>query len=319
MRALITGVGGFVGRHLARHLCAEGVQVSGVGRAPDCRDLSDDVEMFTADLRDRTEVLNVAQTVRPDAVYHLAAQSSSSQSLADPWGTLANNLQAQLSLLDALLGAGLRPRVLVVGSSDEYGRVRPDQIPIHEDVPLRPTTPYAVSKVTQDVLGFQYFAQHGLPVVRVRPFSHTGPGHDPRFVVPSFARQLAQIEAGQLKPEIRVGNLDVYRDFTDVRDMVRAYRLALLAGTPGEVYNLGRGTAIRIGDALDDLISLCRVPVRVVVDTALLRPFDVPRQQADTTKFRALTGWQPEIPWQTTLRETLDYWRARVGVASSIA
>jgi GDP-4-dehydro-6-deoxy-D-mannose reductase len=318
MRALITGVGGFAGRHLARHLCAEGDQVSGIGRPPDCLDLADAAEVFAADLRDRAEVLGVARMVRPDAVYHLAAQSSTSESLVDPWGTLANNLQAQISVFEALLGAGLRPRVLVVGSSDEYGRVSPDQIPMREDIPLRPTTPYAVSKVGQDVLGYQYFAQHGLPVVRVRPFSHTGPGHDPRFVIPSFASQLAEIEAGQREPEIHVGNLDVYRDFTDVRDMVRAYRLALLAGIPGEVYNLGQGTVIRIGDALDDLLAMCRVPVRVVVDAVLLRPFDVPRQQADTTKFRALTGWRPEIAWRTTLRETLDYWRSRVGAPSTI-
>jgi len=173
-----------------------------------------------------------------------------------------------------------------------------------------------VSKVGQDVIGFQYFAQHGLPVVRVRPFNHTGPGHDARFVIPSLARQLAQIETGQREPVLHVGNLNVERDFTDARDMVRAYRLALVAGVPGDVYNLGRGRSVRIADMVDELIAMCRVPVQTRVDPALLRPTDIPRQEADTRKFTALTGWQPLIPWHTTLSDTLDYWRSRVSKES---
>ena len=149
--------------------------------------------------------------------------------------------------------------------------------------------------------------------VRVRPFNHTGPGQDARFVIPSFARQLAEIEAGEREPLLRVGNLDVARDFTDARDMVRAYRLAVVAGEAGDVYNLGRGQSVRLGDVVDDLIAECRVPVRVVVDPALVRPADVPRQEADITRFRARTGWQPRIAWATTLRDTLQYWRERVG------
>jgi GDP-4-dehydro-6-deoxy-D-mannose reductase len=162
------------------------------------------------------------------------------------------------------------------------------------------------------MLGFQYFAQHGLPVVRVRPFNHTGPGQDARFVIPSFARQLAEIEAGLREPVLHVGNLHVSRDFTDGRDMVRAYRLALLAGTPGDVYNLGRGRSIPIAEMVDELISLCRVPVAISVDPALLRVSEVPRQEADTHKFTALTHWEPRIPWHTTLADTLDYWRKSV-------
>jgi GDP-4-dehydro-6-deoxy-D-mannose reductase len=177
---------------------------------------------------------------------------------------------------------------------------------------LRPTTPYAVSKVGQDMMGFQYFAQYGLQVVRVRPFNHTGPGHDARFVIPSFAQQLAQIEVGRREPVLRVGNLNVERDFTDARDMVRAYRLALVAGVAGDVYNLGRGRSIRIADMVDELIALCRVPVETRVDPALLRATDVPRQEADTRKFTTLTGWEPRISWHTTLADTLDYWREKV-------
>jgi GDP-4-dehydro-6-deoxy-D-mannose reductase len=313
VRALITGIGGFVGRHLLQHLRQQGDEVCGLGRPLDCLGLATDaVRVYPADLQDRAAVEAVIREVRPEAVYHLAAQSSTGDSLVDPWATISNNLLSQLNLFEALLAAGLRPRTLVIGSSDEYGRVRPEEVPTNEDVPLRPTTPYAVSKVGQDVMGHQYFAQHGLPVIRVRPFNHTGPGHDARFVIPSFARQLAQIERGEREPVLRVGNLDVARDFTDARDMVRAYRLAVLAGVPGDVYNLGRGRSMRIAEMVSDLIAMCRVPVRVEADPALLRPTDVPRQEADTRKFTELTGWQPQIPWHTTLLDTLQYWRARV-------
>jgi GDP-4-dehydro-6-deoxy-D-mannose reductase len=311
MRALITGVGGFVGRHLLEHLRQEGDEVFGLGRAADVSGIGS-VQVFQADLSDRSAVARVIRAAQPEAVYHLAAKSSPAESLADPWATLGNNLLAQINLFEALLSSGQRPRVLVIGSSDEYGRVAQDEVPTHEDVPLRPTTPYAVSKVGQDVMGFQYFTQHGLPVVRVRPFNHTGPGHDARFVVPGLARQLAQIEAGGREPVLRVGNVNVERDFTDARDMVRAYRLALVAGAPGEVYNLGSGRSVRIAEMIADLTSMCRVQVEIRVDPLLLRPADIPRQVADVRKFTSLTGWRPGIPWHTTLADTLEYWRRRV-------
>jgi GDP-4-dehydro-6-deoxy-D-mannose reductase len=311
VRALITGIGGFVGRHLRQHLEEHGDSVCGLGRPADSLDVAA-VRLFTADLTDRAAIDRIVREAEPEAVYHLAAQSSPAESLNDPWATIGNNLLGQINLFEALLAANLRPRVLVIGSSDEYGRVDPSDVPTHEGVALRPLTPYAVSKVGQDMMGYQYFAQHGLPVVRVRPFNHTGPGHDARFVIPSLARQLAQIEAGEREPILRVGNLTVERDFTDARDMVRAYRLALVAGVPGDVYNLGRGHSVRIADMVDELISLCRVPVQTRVDPALLRPTDIPRQEADTRKFTALTGWQPLISWHTTLSDTLDYWRSRV-------
>ncbi|MDQ6671927.1 MAG: GDP-mannose 4,6-dehydratase [Chloroflexota bacterium] len=312
MRALITGIGGFVGRHLLQHLHTHGDEVCGIGRPADCAGISASVRVFMADLGDRPAVERVVRQTQPEAVYHLAAQSSPAESLHDPWATIGNNLLAQVNLFEAVLSSGIRPRVLVIGSSDEYGRVGPGEVPTHEDVPLRPTTPYAVSKVGQDVMGFQYFAQHGLPVVRVRPFNHTGPGQDARFVIPSFAHQLAEIEKAGREPVLRVGNLDVARDFSDVRDMVCAYRLALVAGVPGDVYNLGRGQSVRLTDTVNELITLCRIPVQIRVDPLLLRPADVPRQEADTRKFTALTGWQPRIAWHTTLRDTLAYWREKV-------
>jgi GDP-4-dehydro-6-deoxy-D-mannose reductase len=313
VRALITGVGGFVGRHLLRHLLDEGDQVFGLGRRGDLGGLPGGVTTFPVDLAYKTQVEGAVRESRPEVVYHLAAQSSPRESLDDPWATLSNNLQGQMNLLEAVRTLDPSPRVLVVGSSDEYGDVRPENVPTDETAPLRPTTPYAVSKVGQDMMGYQYFAQHHLAVVRVRPFNHTGPGHDARFVIPSIARQLAQIEAGEREAVLHVGNLDVERDFTDARDMVRAYRLAAMQGEPGEVYNLGRGEAIRIGEIVDTLVADCRVPVRVLVDPALLRPVDLPRQQADISKFTHLCGWQPRIAWQTTLQDTLQYWRQRVG------
>jgi GDP-4-dehydro-6-deoxy-D-mannose reductase len=318
MKALITGIGGFVGRHLLAHLQAEGDEVVGLARSQDRVGLNHGLKIYEADLQDRAVVEKVIDDARPDAVYHLAAQASTSESLADPWGTISNNLSGQITLFEAMLASRVAGRVLVIGSADEYGAPSPEHIPTNEDAPLKPMTPYAVSKVGQDALAYQYFAQHRFPAIRVRPFSHTGPGHDPRFVVPSFARQVAEIEAGLREPTIRVGNLDVYRDFTDVRDIVRAYRLAVVAGVPGEVYNLGRGEAILLRDVLHDLVAQCRVPVKIEVDPALLRPSDVPRQQADITKFRSLTNWQPEIPWETTLKDTLDHWRVRTGAPSTV-
>lgn len=312
MRALITGIGGFVGRHLLQHLQDEGDEVSGIARSSDSEGLLPEVRVSQTDLTDRAAVERFVRETRPEAVYHLAAQSSPAESLHDPWATVGNNLLSQMTLLEALLSAGLRPRVLIVGSSDEYGPLRPEDVPTHEDVPLRPVTPYAVSKVGQDVMGFQYFAQHGLPTVRVRPFNHTGPGHDARFVVPSFARQLAEIEAGLREPVLRVGNLGAERDFTDARDMVRAYRLALVQGEPGDVYNLGRGRSVRIADTVAELVELSRVDVEIRVEPSLFRPTDVPRQEADTRKFTNLTGWEPRIAWHTTLSDTLEYWREKV-------
>src|SRR5579859_3738579 len=311
MRAVITGVGGFVGRHLLRHLQAEGDDVYGIARSSDVEGLEAS-KLVCIDLFDRAAVERAVRETRPEAVYHLAAQSSPAESLSDPWATICNNLACQFNLLEGLVSAGLKPRVLVVGSSDEYGRVNPEDVPTHENVPLRPATPYAVSKVGQDVMGYQYFAQHALPVVRVRPFNHTGPGHDARFVIPSFARQLAEIEVGLRDPVLRVGNLEVARDFTDARDMVQAYRLAIVEGVPGEVYNLGRGQAVKLADTLQELVALCRVQVEVRPDKSLFRKSDILRQQADTRKFTSLTGWKPRIPWHTTLLDTFEYWREKV-------
>lgn len=311
---LITGAGGFVGRHLITHLLkeADGPLV-GVAR-PDAvpTDLPPEVHLIEADLNDAAATGNLVRETRPGLVYHLAAQSSVADSHADPLGTLFNNIGAQVNLLEALAALGSNPRVLVVGSNEEYGQVEADELPIRETNELRPLSPYAVSKVAQDLLGYQYFRAHRLPIVRVRPFNHTGPGQEARFVAPAFARQIARIEAGLQPPVLSVGNLDAERDFTDVRDIVRGYRLALLRGQAGEVYNLGSEQPISIRRLLEELLGLSTVPVRVDRDPAKLRPSETPPQVCDSRKLRNRTGWRPTIPLQRTLADVLDDWRERV-------
>ncbi|MCS7178119.1 MAG: GDP-mannose 4,6-dehydratase [Anaerolineae bacterium] len=312
MRALITGAGGFVGGHLCQYLLActdwelwgtvypEPVE----GLPPQSR-----VSLIHLDLRDGARVAELMADFRPDVVFHLAAQSYVPTSFSDPWETLENNLRAQLNVLEGVRQAGLSARVIVIGSNEEYGWPRPEDLPLTEESPLRPVNPYAVSKVGQDFLGLQYHLAYGMDVVRLRPFNHTGPGQSPRFVVPAFARQIARIEAGLQEPIVRVGNLDVARDFTDVRDIVRAYYLAATKADAGEVYNLASGVARPIRWILETLLSFTDAEVRVEVDPALYRPADAPVIYGSAEKFRHCTGWEPQIPFEQTLRDTLQYWR----------
>jgi GDP-4-dehydro-6-deoxy-D-mannose reductase len=249
---------------------------------------------------------------RPDYVYHLAAQAFVPASWADPWSTLENNMRGQLNVLLAAIALGTEPRVLVVGSADEYGIVGAGELPIKETNPLRPNSPYAVSKVAQDMLGYQYYASHKLPVVRVRPFNHIGPGQSPAFVASDFAKQIAEAETGLREPVMQVGNLDARRDFSDVRDIVRAYYLAISQGEAGEVYNLGAERSYSIREVLKALLDLSTTPIKVEQDPTRLRPSDVPEIVSDCDKFRSLTGWQAEIPLEQSLSDILDWWRAQV-------
>jgi GDP-4-dehydro-6-deoxy-D-mannose reductase len=251
-------------------------------------------------------------TVRPDCVFHLAAQAFVPASWDSPWHTLENNIRGQLNVLLAAADMENQPRVLVIGSADEYGIVYPSELPIRETNPLRPNSPYSVSKVTQDLLGYQYYVSHHLPVVRVRPFNHIGPGQSPAFVASAFAKQIAEAEAGLREPVVRVGNLEARRDISDVRDMVRAYQLAITQGEPGEVYNLGAERSYAIREVLDGLLSLSNTKMIVELDPTRLRPSDVPDIVADCSKFRALTGWRAEIPLLTSLRDILDSWRSSI-------
>ena len=245
-------------------------------------------------------------------MFHLAAQSNVQRAFQDPESTIVNNIVSELNLLEALRKSAPEARIMITGSSEQYGLVSPENIPIDEDTPFRPNNPYAVSKVAQDTLALQHFLSYGQKTIRVRPFNHIGPGQSEHFVTAAFARQVALIEAGKQEPVIYVGNLEAERDFTDVRDMVRAYHLVVTMGEPGEVYNIGYGKGLSIQWVLDTLIAMSNVKVEVRQDPARMRPSDIPSLVCNPTKFRTLTGWQPTIPIEATLRDVLDYWRETV-------
>jgi len=312
LRALITGIGGFAGSHLTEYLLNNtDLEIWGLdiveGRAAQFRPR---VTLHIGDLLMNLPALkDLFAAAKPDYIFHLAAQALVPASWTDPWSTLENNIRGQLNVLLAAIDLGTFPRVLVIGSSEEYGIVPPEELPIRETHPLRPNNPYAVSKVAQDMLGLQYYISHRLPVVRVRPFNHTGPGQSPAFVAPAFAKQIAEIEAGLHEPKVVVGNLDARRDLSDVRDIVRGYYLAVSQGEPGEVYNLGAERSYPIRQLLEHLIALSKVKPTIEFDSARLRPSDMPDVVADCTKFRARTGWRAEIPLERTLLDILDYWR----------
>jgi len=318
MRVLITGITGFAGSHLAEYILAHkpDCKVCGLvrwrSRMDNILGIRDKVELHEGDLNDITSLKKCLKDIMPDSIFHLAAQSFVPTSWRLPAETLAINAVGQVNLFEAVLDLGLKPRIQVAGSSEEYGQVNPDEIPMKETNPLRPLSPYAVSKVTQDLLGYQYFRSYGLPIVRTRGFNHTGPRRGEVFVTSNFAKQVAEIEAKKKAPVIHVGNLEAKRDFTDVRDMVRAYWLSLEKGQAGEVYNLGTGRAYAMQEVLDLLLSLSKVKVKVEVDPARLRPSDVPILLPDCSKFVTLTGWKPTIPFSKTLEDLLNYWRERV-------
>ncbi|MFQ6059293.1 MAG: GDP-mannose 4,6-dehydratase [Anaerolineae bacterium] len=315
MRALITGIAGFAGSHLAEHLLAQtDWEVWGVvhRRDENIAHLRPQLHLLQGDLTDGQWVREMLREVRPDLIFHLAAQSHVPLSWQDPWGTLETNIRAQVNLLQGVVQLNLEPRILIVGSNEEYGLIAPQELPVKETNPLRPDSPYGVSKVAQDLLGLQYHLSHGLQTVRVRPFNHIGPRQREHFVAPAFAKQIAEIEAGLTPPIVRVGNLSPQRDFTDVRDMVRAYHLALSLGEAGEVYNIGSGQPRSVQELLDTLLGLSQTAIRVEQDPARFRPSDVPISYCDASKFHARTGWQPQIPFEQSLRDVLDYWREKV-------
>ena len=342
MRVLITGITGMAGSHLAEYLLAEhpDVAVYGTfrwrsrmenleplrrlqkvdiveGRYSDGQGLRDEkkkgrVTLLYAELTDAGAVEHLISAVQPERIFHLAAQSFVQESFDEPASTLHINIQSQVNLLEAIRRHDKQIRMHVAGSSEEYGLVHPDEVPMKETNPLRPLSPYAVSKVAQDKLAYQYFKSYGLHLVVTRGFNHTGPRRGPVFADSSFAKQIAEIESGLLPPVIRHGDLTTKRDLSDVRDIVRAYWLALEKAEPGEAYNVGSGRTHTIREMLDILLSYAKVKIRTEEDPARLRPSDVPILWADPSKFRAATGWEPKIPFEQTLRDVLDYWRERV-------
>jgi GDP-4-dehydro-6-deoxy-D-mannose reductase len=315
MKALITGITGFAGSHLAEYLLNEHPDVEVFGtyrwrsRMDNIEHLRTRVKLLEADLRDYTSMYNALDRSRPDFIFHLAAQSFVPSSWTAPNETLTTNVSGQTNLFEAVRALHIDPVVQLACSSEEYGLVLPDEVPIKETNPLRPLSPYAVSKVAQDYLGYQYFQSYGLKAIRTRGFNHTGPRRGQVFVTSNFCSQVAAIELGMQEPVIRVGNIEAIRDFTDVRDMVRAYWLAVNHGKPGEVYNIATGHGIRIRELLDRIIALANVEVKIEVDPERLRPSDVEILIGDSSKFRADTGWEPRIPFEQTLRDLLEYWR----------
>lgn len=307
-KALITGINGFVGTHLKNHLLQKGYDVFGIVK-PDS-DTSHEHQNFPCDIQNFEELKNVIERITPDHIYHLAALTSPAESFKNPGDTVVTNILGQLNILESVKRLQLmETRILVVSSAEVYGAADEKDLPMDEETPLKPRSPYAVSKIAQDYLGYQYFHSQGVKALRVRPFNNIGPNQAPVFAVSSFAKQIADIEKGKKEAVLKVGNLDAKRDFTDVRDAARAYVLLLEKGEAGEVYNVGSGKSHKMQDVLDILLSYSETSIIVEKDTQLMRPGEIPELLCDNSKLHQVTGWEPEIPLETTLKDTLDYWR----------
>lgn len=317
MRVLVTGISGFVGGHLVEHLTAEGDVVVGLSKSgrwpPGLAHLATTVRIEAFDLLEQSEseLAEILRRKQPEVIYHLAAQSNPQGSMNDPRGTWSLNLGGSLNLLEAVKSSGQKPRVILVGSGVCYGNPAPQYIPVNENCPLRPNNPYAVSKAAVDLLGVQHYLAYGTDVVMVRPFNHAGPRQSPRYVLASLSLHVAEVERGY-REYLEVGNLDVIRDFIDVRDVVRAYRLLAFHGQPGEIYNLGSGQGTKIADALEFLRSQATTVIPVRVDTARIRAVDQPLLVADASKLRAAVGWEPLFGIERTLADMLNFSRTIV-------
>jgi len=314
-KVLITGASGFAGYHLIKYLISKkDEKIYGTYLEDSSKERLDEFKeeltLEKIDLSKKETVYSLIEKIKPDKIYHLAAFTVPSLSFDSPLEVITNNVSSELNILESLRKQKLfKTRVLITSSADVYGKVKKEDIPINENTPLNPVNPYAVSKIAQDFLALQYFLAYGIESIRVRPFNHIGPGQGPNFVVASFSKKIAEIEKGKRERVINVGNLEAKRDFTDVEDMVRAYDLILEKGKAGDVYNIGSGKAYKIKDILDKLLSFSKKEIKIEVDKALFRPVDEPELRCDYEKLKKLTNWEPLIPIDKTLRETLDYWR----------
>ena len=319
MRTLITGVTGFVGHYLVEHIGAVSPETEVWGLVSDAEpgEAPPGVCEVSGDLTDFPSLVAAVETARPEIVVHLAASSSVATSWDRPGRVLEVNAVGTVNLFEAVRELGASPRGVVSSSAEIYGPVPADQQPIREDSPLRPVSPYATSKAALDLIAAQYFHGFGLPTVRLRLFPHTGPRRQPQFVASSFARQIARIERGLDPPRLAVGNLDTVRDFTDVRDVVRAYWLAATDGRAGEAYNVCSSRGVVIRDMLDLLLGRSDAEIEVEVDPERLRPADIPILVGDGTRFTEATGWQPEIKFERTLGDLLEWWRSELKVTSN--
>jgi GDP-4-dehydro-6-deoxy-D-mannose reductase len=317
LKILVTGAGGFVGGHLLTLLNQQfsgelyGTLGSEAERRPALIALCPN--LWTLDLRDPVAIHEILAAVKPDQIFHLAGQAYVPRSFEDPWDTLETNIRGTLNVLQAVRELKLLTRVLVVGSAEIYGAVKPEYLPLTEDSPLVPTSPYSVSKIGQDMLALQYTLAHQVFTVRTRPFNHIGPGQNNRFAVPNWASQIAEAEVGKRDPVVYVGNLSAARDFTDVRDVVRAYVMALDKGRSGEVYNVCSGQAYTMQSIMDRLVSFSRVPIEVRIDPDRFRAVEIPVLVGSYRRLHDQTGWEPQIPIDQSLRDVLDEWRQHVG------
>jgi GDP-4-dehydro-6-deoxy-D-mannose reductase len=314
VRALITGITGFAGGHLAQILLDRDDEVFGVARelGYGLDHLSREVIPIITDIRDPLAVDKLLNDIEPEVIYHLAAQAFVPTAWANPWTTFENNVRPQLNILETMVRQKSKARLLIVASNEVYGRVDINELPVKEDAPFRPNNPYGVSKAAQDILGLQYFLSHGLDVLRVRAFNHIGPRQSPVFVAASFAKQIAEIEAGLIEPSLHVGNLEARRDFTDVKDVMQAYALLVLRGDSGQAYNVGTGEAHSIQALLEILLSYTHTAIKIEPDLNRMRPSDVPIIYADNSKLRAKTGWAPLYKFEDSLHQVLEYWREEV-------
>lgn len=312
-KVLITGATGFVGTHLTEHLSTYN-ELELFGTSLTSQDnINSKIQIEKIDLKNAQEVADLVNKIKPDQVYHLAAFTSPGDSFGNPTSVVLGNIEIQMNLLNAIKNTDIPDsRILVVTSGEVYGMVSAGELPLAEKSALRPVNPYAVSKVAQDFLGLQYSLSYKMDIVRVRPFNHTGPGQSPSFVIPAFAKQIAEIEKGQKEPVIRVGNLAAKRDFTDVRDIIRGYVMLMEKGIASEVYNIGSGKSYSISEMLNKLLSMSQKEIKVEEDQSRMRPIDVADIYCDYSKLNSLTDWKPEIGIEKTLQDTLDYWRSVV-------
>ena len=317
MKILITGAAGFVGAYAIGQLAAEGhaVHAAILPQEQLPADLQAQCTVHHFDLLDADAVSALLQEIKPDGILHLAAQSSVAVSWKQPQLTADLNIKGTINLLESARMLPQMPRILLIGSSEAYGGVPADAQGaqfVSEAAPLHPVNIYAATKAAAEQFAAVYYRAYGLPVICVRAFNHFGPGQREMFVVSDFCRQAAEIELGLREPVIRTGNLDAKRDFTDVRDIVRAYRLLLESGRPGEIYNVGSGNAVAISEILQGILDCCRVTVRHEIDPARLRPAETAYLAADTAKLQRDTGWMPLIPTAQTITDTLAFWRQKL-------
>ena len=318
MKVLITGITGNVGSHLADYILENesSVELYGIARwrspLDNIQHIKDKINLVLADLNDLNSLIKAMESIRPDIVFHLAAQSFVQFSFAAPAETLNTNIIGTSNLLESIRITKLNPKIHICSSSEVYGQVEKDEIPITETNPFRPASPYAVSKVAEDMLGYQYYLSYNLHIVRTRMFTHTGPRRGDVFAESWFAKQIALVEHDLISNPIKVGNLDSVRTIMDVRDAVRAYWIMMQKSEPGEVYNIGGDTTVSIEDILNKLIEYSNTTIKYETDPSLLRPSDVTLQIPSTDKFKKLTGWQPKISYEDTLLDLLNYHRLKL-------